>query len=220
MDVPVTAGGAPEESRSALVRYALRLERATIAWMVIEAGVALGAGVAAHSLTLSAFGMDSLIELLSAGVLLWRLTHELRDGKTFDERIERRASRLGGALLFLLTMYIVVGVAFSLWTRRAEQWSVPGLVIACCALPVMTLLAREKLKIAGALHSRSLRTDAIESVTCGWLSLVVVVGVLTNYVVGAWWIDAVTALGIAGFVLKEAREAWNDASCCEAAASF
>jgi divalent metal cation (Fe/Co/Zn/Cd) transporter len=130
--------------------------------------------------------VDSLIELLSAGVLLWRLTLELRDGTAFDEQIERRASRLGGALLFLLTVYIVIGAALSLWTRRAAEWSLPGLVIAACALPVMTILAREKLKAAGTLASRSLRTDATESVTCGWLSLVVVIGVLANHVVGAW----------------------------------
>jgi divalent metal cation (Fe/Co/Zn/Cd) transporter len=205
---------AAEESRGALVRYALLLEWITIAWMVIEAGVALGSGIVAHSLTLSAFGMDSLIELVSAGVLLWRLMLELRHGAAFDERIERRAGRLGGALLFSLTMYIVIGAAWNLWTRRAAEWSLSGLVIAVCALPIMTVLAREKLKVAGTLASRSLRTDAIESVTCGWLSLVVVIGVLANRVVGAWWIDAVTALGIAGFVLKEAREAWNHDPCC------
>jgi hypothetical protein len=93
--------------RAGLVREAFRLEYLTLAWMVIEAGVAIGADVAAHSVTLVAFGIDSLIELGSAIVLIWRLTVELRHGQSFAESVERRASRIGGALLFALAAYVV-----------------------------------------------------------------------------------------------------------------
>jgi hypothetical protein len=97
--------------RAALIRQAFRLEWMTIAWMVVEGVVALGAGLAAESLTLMAFGLDSAIELASAGVLIWRLNVELRHGQGFSERAERTARRTGAVLLFTLALYIVGGAA-------------------------------------------------------------------------------------------------------------
>jgi divalent metal cation (Fe/Co/Zn/Cd) transporter len=202
-------------ARAALIRQAFRLEWMTVAWMVVEGGVAIGAGAAACSLTLMAFGLDSVIELASAGVLIWRLTVELRQGQGFSEHVERTASRIGGVLLFVLAAYIVVGPVWSLWTRHGEVFSLPGLIVAVLAMPIMTLLARRKIAIATQLGSRAMRTDAAESITCGWLSLVVVVGLLADVVLGAWWVDAVTALAIVGFVVKEAREAWSGEDCCD-----
>src|SRR5580704_14092602 len=96
------------ENRPPLVQQAFRLEYLTLAWMVVEAAVAIGSGIAAHSITLLAFGIDSLIELASAGVLIWRLTVELRRGQSFAEAAERTASRIGGALLFALAAYVVL----------------------------------------------------------------------------------------------------------------
>lgn len=201
--------------RTILIRQAFRLEWLTIAWMVIEGAVAIGAGLAASSLTLMAFGIDSVIELASAGVLIWRLTVELRQGQAFSERTERTASRIGGGLLFALAAYIVVGAAWSLWTRHGESFSLPGLIVALMAMPIMTLLARRKIAIATKLGSRAMRADAAEAITCGWLSLVVVVGLLADVALGAWWVDAVTSLAIVWFVIKEAREAWSGEDCCD-----
>src|SRR5437762_4779501 len=109
--------------RTALIQKAFRLEWLTVAWMAIEALVAIVAGVVAGSLTLTAFGFDSLIELVSAGVLIWRLTDELRRGEEFSGRAERIASRSGGALLFVLTAYIILGSAWSLWAHRGGEFS-------------------------------------------------------------------------------------------------
>jgi divalent metal cation (Fe/Co/Zn/Cd) transporter len=81
--------------------------------------------------------------------------------------------------------------------------------------PIMILLTRRKIAIATQLGSRALRADAAESITCGWLSLVVVVGLLADYVLGAWWVDAVTSLAIVWFVIKEGREAWSGEDCCD-----
>jgi divalent metal cation (Fe/Co/Zn/Cd) transporter len=200
--------------RTALIQKAFRLEWLTIAWMVIEALVAIASGVLAGSLTLTAFGFDSVIELVSAGVLIWRLANELRRGQEFSKRAERIASRGGGALLFVLTAYIILGAAWSLWAHHGGEFSVSGLIIAGVAMPVMYVLARRKLVVARQLDSRAMRADAIESITCGWLSLVVVVGLVANLLLGAWWVDAVTSLGIVWFVVKEAREAWNGDDCC------
>ena len=197
------------DRRAALVQEAFRLEYLTVAWMVIEAAVAIGAGVAAGSITLLAFGIDSLIELASAVVLIWRLTVELRRGQSFAEFAERVASRIGGALLFALAAYIVVAAGWSLWMRRGASFSWPGLVVSLAAMPVMWVLSRRKLRIADALGSRSLRTDAVESITCGWLSSVVVIGLIAQLALGAWWIDSVTSLAIVWLLIKEGREAWK-----------
>src|SRR4029077_19747833 len=103
-------GRMPHSSaRAVLIQKAFRLEWLTVAWMVIEALVAIGSGVIAGSLTLTAFGLDSVIELVSAAVLIWRLTEELRRGEEFSKHAERIASRSGGALLFVLATYIVLG---------------------------------------------------------------------------------------------------------------
>ena len=123
--------------RAALVREAFRLEYVTLAWMVIEAAVAIGAGVAARSITLLAFGIDSLIELASAVVLIWRLTVELRHGQSFAETAERAASRIGGALLFALAAYVVLAAGWNLWTRQGRAFSWPGLIVSLAAMPIM-----------------------------------------------------------------------------------
>jgi divalent metal cation (Fe/Co/Zn/Cd) transporter len=200
--------------RTVLIQSAFRLEWLTVAWMVVEAFVAIGSGVIAGSLTLTAFGLDSVIELVSAGVLIWRLTHELRYGEELSRRTERIAGRTGGALLFVLAACIVLGAAWSLWAHHGGEFSVTGLIVAGVAMPIMYVLARRKLDVARQLGSRAMRADAIESITCGWLSLVVVVGLVANRLLGAWWIDAVTSLGIVWFVVKEAREAWIGEDCC------
>ena len=195
--------------RRKLVREAFFLEYVTLAWMVIEAGVAIGAAIAARSITLLAFGIDSLIELASAAVLIWRLTVELRHGQSFAESAEKAASRIGGALLFALAAYVVAAAGWGFWTREGQTFSWPGLLVAAAAIAVMWVLSRRKLRIAEALGSGALRADAMESITCGWLSLAVVIGLTAQLMLGAWWIDSVTSLVIVWLLVKEGREAWK-----------
>jgi divalent metal cation (Fe/Co/Zn/Cd) transporter len=183
-----------------LIRAAFRLEWFTVAWMVVEAVVALASGLMARSISLTAFGVDSLIELASAGVLIWRLNVELRHGQSVAELAERTASRIGGALLFALAAYVVVAAGWSLWTREGASFSWPGLLVSVAAIPIMWVLSRRKLGVAEALGSRALRADAVESITCG---------LLAQLVLGAWWIDSVTSLVIVWLLVKEGREAWN-----------
>jgi divalent metal cation (Fe/Co/Zn/Cd) transporter len=116
-------------------------------------------------------------------------------------------------LLFVLAAYIVLGAASSLWTHHGGEFSLPGLIVAAVAMPIMYVLARRKVNVARRLGSRAMRADAIESMTFGWLSLAVVVGLVANLLLGAWWVDAVTSLGIVWFVVKEAREAWSGENC-------
>ncbi len=201
-------------ARRDLIRQAFRLEYATVAWMVIEAGVAIWSGVAAASVSLLAFGIDSLIELASACVLIWRLTVELRRGQVVAERAERVASRIAGGLLLALAAYVVLSAGRQLWMRTGQEFSCGGLAITALAMPVMYVLARRKIAVAEALGSRAMRADAMESVTCGWLSLVVLVGIVAQGLTGAWWIDAVASLGIVWFLVKEGREVWRGEDCC------
>lgn len=177
--------------------------------MAIEALVAVTAGIAAHSITLIAFGLDSVIELASAGVLMWRLSHELRFGREVSERAEGIARRVAGSLLFALAAYVVLAAGWSLWHGQGEGFAWPGLAIALLSIPIMLVLARRKLALAARLGSAALRADAAESVACLWLSLVVVVGLVAQLAFGAWWIDAVTSLAIVWFLVKEGREAWE-----------
>ncbi len=182
--------------------------------MLIEGAVAIGSGVAAHSLSLIAFGADSLIELASAGVLLWRLSVELKYGQGFSQAAERIASRVAGGLLLALAVYVVLAAAWGLWQREGEAFSWGGLIITILAIPIMSLLARLKLAVAQQLSSRALHADAVETIACGWLSFIVVIGLLAQLAIGAWWIDSAASLVIVWLLLREGREAWTGEDCC------
>ena len=125
----------PRSDRLPLIHEAFRLEWLTIGWMTVEAVVSIVAGVTAGSLVLVAFGFDSVIELASAGVLMWRLSVELRHGQVFSERAERIASRIGGALLFALAAYVTVAAVWHLWKGAGEEFSWPGFIVALIASP-------------------------------------------------------------------------------------
>lgn len=140
----------------------------------------MGAGIAAHSLTLIAFGIDSVIELASAVVFVWRLTVELKHSEEFSLSAEKRARQIASVLLFVLAAYVLFSAGWSLWHRQGAEFSVAGLVVALIALPLMLGLYRGKLHLAAMLRSRALRADAIESIACAWLSLVVVVGLIAQ----------------------------------------
>ena len=199
--------------REALIRDAFRLEWLTIGWMSVEAIVALASGLAAGSLVLMAFGLDSVIELASAGALVWRLTIELRHGQALSENAEFLASRIAGGLLFALAAYVTIAALWSLWTRQGEAFSWPGFIVALAAIPSMRYLSRRKIAIADKIGSRALRADAMEAVTCGWLSFVVVVSLAAQWAFGMWWIDGVGALAIVWLLVKEGREAWAGEEC-------
>jgi divalent metal cation (Fe/Co/Zn/Cd) transporter len=213
------SGAERDVERRELVARAFRLEWLTIGWMSVEAVVATVSGIAAHSLSLVAFGVDSVIELLSAFVLVWRLGVELRHGEEFSEAAERLASRIGGALLLALAAYVVASAGWSLWQRRGAEFSLPGLIVAALAVPVMYVLATAKLHLAGRLGSRALRVDAVESIACGYLSAIIVVGLLAQWMFDAWWIDGVTALALVHVLVKEGREAWRGEACGDAEAA-
>ena len=207
------------EAREADVNLALLLTYVTLAWMTIEGAAALLLGWASKSLLLEAFGIDSVIELFSASVLLWRLRIEA--GGSADamrvEAVEVRASRLVGYTLYLLVVYVVLNSAYGIFFAHRvtdTHESVWGILIGLVAKIGMPILAGYKLKVAARLNSRALRADAVEAIVCGYLSVVLMVGLAATRILGWWWLDSVAALALIPFLIKEARAAMSGECQC------
>lgn len=194
--------------RDALVRAGVRVELLTIAWMALEAAAAIGAGIIARSVALTGFGLDSVIELVTGGTLLWRLVTEARGGSLERvERAEHRAAWVTGVSLALLCAYIVMTTALSLLTGAHAESSPIGIVLALAAVVGMPALAWRKRAIAAPLGSAALRGDAACSITCAYMAGALLVGLTLNALFGWWWADSLAALGLLYWLASEAREA-------------
>src|SRR5882724_2645069 len=205
-------------SRANNLKLALLLTYITIGWMTIEGAASLLLGWASKSLLLEAFGIDSVIELFSGFVLLWRLRVEASGSASAEraEEVERRAARYVGYSLYVLVAYVVLNSGYGLFIAKRitdTHESVWGILIGAVAKIGMPILAGYKLKVAARLKSRALRADAVESITCGYLSIVLMVGLAATRVLGWWWLDSVAALALIPFIIKEARAAISGEVC-------
>ncbi len=200
--------------RAALVHHALRLEYLTVGWNVVEGVVAIAAALAAGSVALLGFGIDSFVECASAAVLLWRLLGERR-GLDADRiaALDRRAHRLVAASLFLLAAYVAIDAAHALWARERPDPSAVGIALTAVSIVAMQWLARAKRRAAARLGSRALEADAFQTTACFWLSVVTLAGVGINAALGWWWADPVAALVMTGFIGWEGLEAWRGEDC-------
>jgi len=193
---------------SSLIREARLAEALTVAWMVVELVVALTAGIAARSVALTAFGVDSGIEVFTALVVLRQLLlHSDRATKEELDARERQASRLVGWALYGLIVYIAISSTGSLITQTEPESSLPGMMLAIAALLVMTPLWRWRRRLAAALDSPALRADAACSLVCIYMSAVLLAGLLLNSLLGWWWADSLAALAMIWWIRGEAREA-------------
>ena len=200
------ATGAPPAS--SLIREARLAEALTVAWMVVELVVALTAGIAARSVALTAFGVDSGIEVFTALVVLRQLLlHSDRATKEELDARERQAARLVGWALYGLVVYIAISSTGSLITQTEPESSLPGMMLAIAALLVMTPLWRWRRRLAAALDSPALRADAACSLVCIYMSAVLLAGLLLNSLLGWWWADSLAALAMIWWIRGEAREA-------------
>ena len=198
--------------RTGQLRLGVRIELVTIIWMTIEASIAIVTGFATHSVSLQGFGIDSIIELISGGVLLWRLRVEQRGGTTgVVERAERRAAWITAISLFALAVYIVGDSAFAFLTRSHPEASWWGIGLAIAATIIMPLLWRGKLRVARRIESAALKADAMCSITCAYMAITLLVGLLLNKFFGWWWADPLAALALVYFIVKEGREALHEA---------
>ena len=188
-------------------RIGLRLVGVTLAYNVIEAGVALWSGVRADSIALVGFGLDSVIECAAAGVLLWRLSVETRgvEGRAL-EIAERRVHRFVGVTFLLLAAYVVAQATLTLWTRDEPAESLVGIFLAVASLVIMPLVAWGKLVAAREIQSRALRAEAKETLACSYLSFALLVGLLANAALGWWWADPMAALLMVPWLVKEGLE--------------
>jgi divalent metal cation (Fe/Co/Zn/Cd) transporter len=188
-------------------RIALRLVVATMAYNVLEAGVAIGSGVAARSVALIGFGLDSAIECVAATALLWRLRVEAAgaDADTV-ERSEQRVHRLVGGTFLALAVYVTGQAAWVLWQSQAPAESPIGILLAAASLVVMPLVAWGKLRAAREIGSAALRAEARETLACSYLSATLLLGLVANAAAGWWWADPAAALAMVPWLVKEARE--------------
>jgi divalent metal cation (Fe/Co/Zn/Cd) transporter len=178
----------------------------TLAWMLIECGVSLYAAAAAHSPAMLAFGSDSLVELLSAGVVLLAFLPNVSVS-------EKRVTRAAGGLLFVLAGAVFVIATLSLAMHVHPEVSLPGIGITLAALMVMPLLAWMKRKEARRRNSAALAADSVQSMTCAYLALVALGGLLMNRYFQISWFDPVAALIAIPFLVKEGRAAWAGKAC-------
>jgi divalent metal cation (Fe/Co/Zn/Cd) transporter len=197
--------------RVAVVRHGRRLEYFTIAWNTLEGLVAVAAGAVAGSISLVGFGIDSFMEVTSGSVLLWRMSVDADVLRR--ERNERRALRVVGICFLFLATYIAYESTMDLWSKRAPEHSVPGIILACVSLVVMPLLSRTKRKVGRALGSAAMHADAKQTEFCTYLSAILLAGLLLNALFGLWWADPVAALIMVPIIAKEGIEGVQGKAC-------
>lgn len=206
----VRLDGAP---RARLMRRARTLSLLTIGWMTVEAAVAIVAALAAGSVALLGFGLDSLIELGSASTILWLYTGTRRG----SDQAERRAQQLVAACFAALALYLVFDAVRTLAKGSHPEVSWFGVAVTAGAIVFMPLLARAKGRVARQLDSAATAGDAAQSWLCAITAAAALVSILANDASGWWWLDPIAGIGIAGLAVREGREAWAGDTCGDCA---
>jgi len=180
------------------MRGARRIEYLSIAWTSLEAVVGMAAGILAGSIALISFGADSIIEVASSGVLLWRLSNPIR-----GEHREDLAHRLVGVSFLALAAYVCVAAMHDLIAHEAPRASYFGIIYAATCVIVMPLLARAKRRASVRVRSNALHADSHQSDICAWLSVILLAGLALNALFGWWWADPIAALAMLPIIIKE-----------------
>ncbi len=184
----------------------LWLQGATLAWMLIECGISLYAAAAAHSPAMLAFGSDSLVELLSAAVVL--LQYGLPKSIS-----ARNAARIAGVLLFVLALVVASAALLSLILHWSPETSYLGMMVTIAALVAMPILATLKRREARRTNNVALAADAVQSATCAYLALITLAGLASNAAFHIPWVDSLAALFAIPILLYEGRSAWQGRTC-------
>jgi len=191
-------------------RKGRKLEFFTLGWNLFEAAIAISAAALAGSAALLGFGVDSLIESLSAAALLWRLSHEGEAGLLR----EKTAQRLVGMSLLLLAAFVAWEAGNQLWFGEEPQVSYVGLALATASVIVMPLLARAKRRVAAQMRSDALHADSKQTDICAYLSAILLVGLGLNAAFGWWWADSIAALAMLPIIVWEGVNALRNKACC------
>jgi divalent metal cation (Fe/Co/Zn/Cd) transporter len=199
------------EERHRLQRQARRLAWGGIGYHVLEAAVAVGAGLAAGSIALIGFGADSLIESLAGLIVLWLFT----GARLGSQMAERRAQQLVAVSFFVLAAYVGAESLRSLIGGHEPAASWVGIGLAAFTAPTMPLLAAWKRRVGRKLNSSAAVKEASQTQLCAYLSIALLIGLGANALFGLWWMDPAAALVIAAVAIKEGRESWRGDGCCE-----
>jgi divalent metal cation (Fe/Co/Zn/Cd) transporter len=199
-------------TRPALVRRGLRLNYLTIGYNTLEAIVALAAGVAAGSIALIGFGVDSVIEVTASLAAQWRLRADLDPVRR--ERVEHFTVRIIGGTFLALAAYVAYESINTLVAREEPDGSVIGVILLTVSVIVMPLLARAKRRVAGALGSRALTADVTQTSLCAYLSVIALAGVALNTLLGWWWADPLAALAMVPIIVREGVEGLRGETAC------
>jgi divalent metal cation (Fe/Co/Zn/Cd) transporter len=203
-------------SRDQAIRRARGLNRLTIGYNVVEMMVALAAGVAAGSISLIGFGLDSGVEVSTSLVLAWRLARENEAG--CRQHDDRRATQLIALCFGALAVWVGYEAVGQLLAQEGPDASPVGMVIAGLSLVLMPILARAKRRLGAPLGSQAVVSEARQTELCAWLSGVVLVGLAANALLGWWWADPVAALGVAVIAGLEGVRSWRaealEDTCC------
>ena len=203
----MTIASVAGDRRHVLQRRIRWIVAATIGYNVIEAIVAIGAGVAASSGALIAFGLDSTVEVMSAAAVAWQFTR--RD----PERWEKGTLRVIAVAFFALAVYVMATSLMTLIGRVEAEHTTLGMVITALSVVVMPFLSLAERRAGRELGSATAVADSKQTLICTYLSAAVLVGLVLNSLFGWWWADAVAGLVIAGFAIREGLEAWRGDAC-------
>ena len=197
--------------RISIARRGQRLEYFTIAWNVLEGFVAIAASLAAGSISLLSFGLDSLIEVASGAAVLWRMSVDARSSDR--ERDERRALKIVGLCFLLLALFVTYESTSHLWFRKTPEHSIPGIILACISLVVMPLLSRAKRKVGSRLQSAAMQAEARQTDFCMYLSAILLTGLVLNAFFGFWWTDPLAALLMVPVIFREGWITYQGRAC-------
>ncbi|HUP68866.1 MAG TPA: cation transporter [Acidimicrobiales bacterium] len=202
--------------REAALDRARLLNRLTLGWNVAEGVIAIAAGVAASSVSLIGFGLDSGIEVSASVILAWRLHQERRGGCMAEN--DRLATRLIAGSFLALAVYVWVTGTGDLLAGSEPEPTLLGVLLAGASVAVMPSLARAKRRLAVPLGSSAAASEAAQTMFCAVLSGVVLVGLALNLLLGWWWADPVAALLIGALAMREAALVWRahslEDTCC------
>jgi divalent metal cation (Fe/Co/Zn/Cd) transporter len=208
--VRTPAAAIPDRDRDRLVRRAKALSWLSLAWMAVEGAVAITAALAAGSIALLGFGLDSAIEGLASVIVIWRFTGHRR----LSDQAEERARRLIAVSFFLLAPYVAQDALRALIAGDRPAISWVGIGLSISSLIMMPLLGRAKQSIGLQLGSAATAGEGTQNMLCAYLAAGVLAGLVLNTAFGLGWADPVIALGIAGLAVKEGRETWRGDGCC------
>ena len=205
----VSAATLPAADRDRLVRYAKLLAWSSLVWMTAEGAIAVVAGIAAGSIALIGFGIDSAIEGMASVIIIWRFW----GARALSETAERRAQKLVAVQFFILAPYVFIESVRTLVTGHEAETSWLGVGLTMASATLMPAFAIAKRRVGTQLRSAATSAEGTQNMFCAYLSVAVLAGLLGNALVGWWWLDPLAGVFIAYVAVREGREAWKGEEC-------